>query len=336
MQENKKLLRVEGLCKYFKFGKEELRAVENVSFEVKSGEVFGLVGESGCGKTTLGRTIIGLYPPTSGNIYFNGKRISAGTYGYRQAIERAKKEYRLSEGISGGRENILKVIEYNKKQMEYAAEDNRKSGGRDMGIQMIFQDPISSLDPRMTVREIISEGLIIKGANREEIDRRVNEMLELVGLRREYGGRYPHEFSGGQRQRIGIARALIMEPKLIIADEPVSALDVSVQAQVINLMDDLRKSLGLTLIFVAHDLSVVKYISDRIGVMYSGKLVEVAPSEELFENPVHPYTKALLSAIPIADPIQSRGRRRIVYKPSEADLSGELSMVNEGHYVMGG
>ncbi len=332
MQENDEILRVENLGKRFKLGKEEFRAVNNVSFSVKRGEVFGLVGESGCGKTTLGRTIIGLYKPTAGNIYFEGRRLSAGTREYREAISAAKSEYRASGGK--GRTAAAEVISYNKKQISYALEDNKKSGRRDMGIQMIFQDPISSLDPRMTVREIVSEGLLVSGKySRREIYEKVGEILELVGLRRDVGGRYPHEFSGGQRQRIGIARALIMEPKLVIADEPVSALDVSVQAQVINLMDDLRKKLGLTLLFIAHDLSVVKYISDRIGVMYMGHLVELADSEELFRNPVHPYTKALLSAIPIADPIHERKRQRIVYEPSEFK-PGELSEVSAGHYVM--
>lgn len=332
MQENDELLRVENLGKYFKFGKDEFRAVNNVSFSVKRGEVFGLVGESGCGKTTLGRTVIGLYKPTTGNVYFDGRRISAGTKEYREAINAARTELRASGGK--GRDAAAEVIAYNKKQISYAHADSKKSGGRDKGIQMIFQDPISSLDPRMTVREIVSEGLLVSGKyTKGEIYEKVGEILELVGLRRDVGSRYPHEFSGGQRQRIGIARALIMEPRLIIADEPVSALDVSVQAQVINLMDDLRKKLGLTLLFIAHDLSVVKYISDRIGVMYMGHLVELADSEELFRNPVHPYTKALLSAIPVADPIHERGRQRIIYDPSEF-AAGEFFEISTGHYVM--
>ena len=330
--ENDELLRVENLSKRFKLGKDVFYAVNNVSFSVRRGEVFGLVGESGCGKTTLGRTVIGLYKPTAGNIYFDGRRISAGTQEYRRAIKAAREEYRASGGK--GSDAASEVIAYNKKQIAYAMADNKKSGRRDKGIQMIFQDPISSLDPRMTVREIVGEGLIVNGKySRREIYEMVGEILELVGLRRDALERYPHEFSGGQRQRIGIARALAMEPKLVIADEPVSALDVSVQAQVINLMDDLRKKLGLTLLFIAHDLSVVKYISDRIGVMYMGHLVELADSEELFKNPIHPYTKALLSAIPIADPVIERGRRRIIYEPSDFN-AGELSEVSDGHFVM--
>jgi ABC-type oligopeptide transport system ATPase subunit len=203
---------------------------------------------------------------------------------------------------------------------------------------MIFQDPVASLNPRMTVKEIIAEGLVIRGIKEKSlIDAKVYEILELVGLRREHAGRYPHEFSGGQRQRIGIARAVIMEPKLLIADEPVSALDVSIQAQVINLLSDLRERLGLTILFIAHDLSVVKYFSDRIGVMHFGKLVEVAEAEELFENPLHPYTRALLSAIPLPDPRAEKNRRRILYDPKTAhDYSVDRPQMREikpGHWV---
>ena len=205
-------------------------------------------------------------------------------------------------------------------------------------IQMIFQDPIASLDPRMTVREIISEGLIIRGErDKKVIDQKVYEMLERVGLVREHASRYPHEFSGGQRQRIGVARAIIMNPDLIIADEPVSALDVSIQAQVINLLNDLRHELGLTILFIAHDLSVVKYFSDRIGVMYFGKMVELASSDELFKNPLHPYTKSLLSAIPLPDPIYEKNRERIVYnRLASHDYSVDKPSLREvapGHFV---
>lgn len=263
------------------FGK--FKAVDDISFSIKKGEVFGLVGESGCGKTTTGRAIVGLQPITRGEILFAGK-----------------------------------------------------PAGKNTQIQMIFQDPMASLDGRMTVREIIAEGLRIKGIkDRKILDEKVYEMMALVGLSREQASRYPHEFSGGQRQRIGIARALIMEPKLLIADEPVSALDVSIQAQVINLLQDLKEKLGLTVLFVAHDLSVVKYFSDRIGVMYMGKIVELAESEELFRNPLHPYTKSLLSAVPIPDPRREKNRKRIPYAPEACDPAATLREVTPGHWVWG-
>ena len=205
-------------------------------------------------------------------------------------------------------------------------------------MQMIFQDPIASINPRMTVREIIAEGLIIRGVkDREYINRKVNEMLELVGLVPEHADRYPHEFSGGQRQRIGIARAIVMEPSLIIADEPISALDVSIQAQVINLLNDLRERMGLTIMFIAHNLSVVKYFSDRIAVMYFGHIVELATSEELFAHPLHPYTKSLLSAIPYPDPHYEKTRKRIEYVPAKAhDYSTDkpsLREISPGHWI---
>ena len=288
------LLKVEGLCQHF--GKT--KAVDGVSFEIRRGEVFGLVGESGCGKTTTGRSIIGLYDLTDGEIFFEGRSIAGGRW--RRRLGKHKK----------------------------SAAD----------IQMIFQDPVASLNPRMTVREIVAEGLVIQGLrDKTLIDEKVYEMLELVGLRPEHAGRYPHEFSGGQRQRIGIARAVIMEPKLLIADEPVSALDVSIQAQVINLLEDLREKLGLTILFIAHDLSVVKYFSNRIGVMHFGKMVELAETEALFSDPLHPYTKALLSAIPLPDPRAEKNRRRILYEPETAhDYSvdqPQMQEIKSGHWV---
>lgn len=271
------ILDVEHLSMYFTTKKRgrtsTVKAVDDVSFFVKKGETFGLVGESGCGKTTTGRTIIRLYDPTGGTVKFNGREISG----------------RMDKGLH-----------------QYITDH----------IAMIFQDPIASLNPRMTVEEIIAEGLKIRGVkDPKELHRQVVAMLEHVGLQAEHSSRYPHEFSGGQRQRIGIARALIVKPQMVIADEPVSALDVSVQAQVINLLNKLKEEMGLTILFIAHNLSVVKYFSDRIGVMYYGKLVEMADSDELFKNPLHPYTKALLSAIPEPDPINEKKRVKIHYDP---------------------
>ena len=238
----------------------EVKAVDGVSFEIKKGETFGLVGESGCGKTTTGRTILRLQKATSGEIEFEGQN----------------------------------VLALNASQM--------KARRRDM--QIIFQDPYSSLNPRMPVGDIIGEGLRVHGMkDRKERERTVQYFLSVVGLRKEYVRRYPHEFSGGQRQRIGVARALALRPKFIVCDEPVSALDVSVQSQVLNLLEDLQQEFGLTYLFIAHDLSVVEYLSDRVAVMYLGKMAELASSEELYANPLHPYTKALLSAIPNPDPL---------------------------------
>ncbi|MBQ8200784.1 MAG: ATP-binding cassette domain-containing protein [Clostridia bacterium] len=333
MSEQQVLLKVENLCQYFKINK----AVDDVSFDIKKGEVFGLVGESGCGKTTTGRSIIKLYDITSGNIYFNGKRIAAGTGSYRNAINAAREEMKTA---SPERKAELKaIIAEQREQIKAAKRDHFAKENRSVTqIQMIFQDPIASLDPRMTVYETIAEGLKIQGEkDKSVIDEKVYKVLERVGLVREHAGRYPHEFSGGQRQRIGVARAVVMEPELIIADEPVSALDVSIQAQVINLLNDLRHELGLTILFIAHDLSVVKYFSDRIGVMYYGKMVELATSDELFAHPMHPYTRALLSAIPLPDPAYEKNRVREKYNPLEAhDYTVDKPRMREvtpGHFV---
>ena len=335
VQAGEVLLKVENLSQHF----GPLKAVDNVSFEVKKGEVFGLVGESGCGKTTTGRTIIRLYNATGGNVYFKGQRIGAGALGYKEAIKSAKAKAKADiaalnadskanpankEGndkrIQAVKAELAATIAENKKQIKAAKLDNKKAD-RDLvtQIQMIFQDPIASLNPRMTVREIIAEGMVIKGIkDKEYIDQQVYDILDKVGLVREHAGRYPHEFSGGQRQRIGIARSVVMRPEMIIADEPVSALDVSVQAQVINLLNELKESMGLTILFIAHDLSVVKYFSDRIGVMYFGKMVELADADELFAHPMHPYTKSLLSAIPLPDPRTEKVRKRIKYNALES------------------
>ena len=404
------LLKVEHLCQYFKMGPgRELKAVDDVSFEIKKGEVFGLVGESGCGKTTTGRSIIKLYDITSGDVYFKGQRICAGTRSYNNEIaalraafrdEKAALNQQCADEIAAGADEQTTKSKYAEqiaaasertnaavaevKTRRAAAVHDQKCCDKDYAakqvkiiteemnarldacsteeeraavraeykdrlriakrerivnqIQMIFQDPIGSLDPRMTVRDIISEGLVIKGVrDKQYIDERVFELLERVGLVREHAGRYPHEFSGGQRQRIGIARSVIMEPELIIADEPVSALDVSIQAQVINLLNELRDNLGISVLFIAHDLSVVKYFSDRIAVMYYGKIMELATSDELFKNPMHPYTRALLSAIPLPDPIYEKKRQRIVYNPlADHDYSVDkptMRELTEGHFV---
>ena len=279
------LLKADRLCKRFGANK----AVDDVSFEIRRGEVFGLVGESGCGKTTLGRTLIGLYEPTSGSVIFKGKR---------------------TEG--------------------------RRFGG---GMQMIFQDPSASLDPRMTVHDIVAEGLIIRGGcSKQEIGDRVREMLKLTGLAPEHAGRYPHELSGGQRQRVGIARAVIMQPELLIADEPISALDVSVRAQIINLLNDLKDRFGMTVLFIAHDLTAVRYFCRRVAVMYRGRIVELAASDELFREPLHPYTRSLLSAVPIPDPAAEKQRKRIAFDPLVfAGREAETASFNEvrpGHFVL--
>ena len=344
MENNKEvLLRVENLQQYFKLGKRELKAVDNVNFEIFKGEIFGLVGESGCGKTTTGRTIIRLNEITGGSVYYKGERICAGTRSYKDAIKQAKAQFKegkitedeLNEIIAKNKEEIKKAVADHKKHSRTKNNENNITNE----IQMIFQDPIASLDPRMTVRDIIAEGLIIRGIkDKEYIDKQVFKILETVGLVPEHASRYPHEFSGGQRQRIGIARAVVMNPELIIADEPISALDVSIQAQVINLLNDLSAEMGLTILFIAHDLAVVKYFSNRIAVMYFGKIVELATSEELFKFPCHPYTKSLLSAIPVPDPRTEKNRKRVTYNPMlDHDYRNEKPTMKEiypGHYVL--
>lgn len=263
------VLQVENLKKYFEIGKRQtLKAVDEVSFTVARGEVLGVVGESGCGKTTLGRTVARLYKPTSGKIIFDGEDITA--------------------------KSETELLGFRKK------------------LQMIFQDPYASLDPRMTAGEIIAEPIDIHNlANGSERTQRIHYLLNLVGLNPEHANRFPHEFSGGQRQRIGIARALALDPEFIIADEPISSLDVSIQAQIVNLLTRLQEERGLSFMFIAHDLSMVRHFSHRVAVMYLGKIVEIAPSGKLHASPLHPYTKALMSANPIPDPVIENSRTRI-------------------------
>ena len=316
------ILRARNLKLYF--NKNKFHAVNDISFDIKKGEVFSLVGESGCGKTTTGRSLINLYPLTGGSIYFHDKLTNAG-------LDQNLDSDQWTENDTNERSVVTQNLSFSLKKFRKNLKFNPK-------IQMIFQDPVSSLDPRMTIREIIAEGLIIQGITDQTlVNQKVNEVLLKVGLLPEYADRYPHEFSGGQKQRIGIARAIIMEPELIIADEPVSALDVSIKAQIINLLNDLRKEMGLTVLFVAHDLSIVRYFSDRIAVMYRGKILELAESEELFSHPLHPYTKALLSAIPLPDPEAEKKRERIIYDPACHDYSKEspaFTEIKEGHFVM--
>ena len=284
MSDQKILLQIENLKKYFPvkgdrmFEKKYVQAVESVSFFIYRGETLGIVGESGCGKTTLGRTIIRLYEPTSGRIVYDGTPI-----------------YDSEQNIA------VKMLPYRRK------------------MQIIFQDPSASLDPRMTVGEIVGEALDIHGLFQGKAERRerINQLLDEVGLNTEHANRFPHEFSGGQQQRVGIARALAVEPEFIVCDEPISALDVSIQSQVVNMLEDLQREKHLTYLFIAHDISVVRHISNRIGVMYLGQMVELAESNELCSHPIHPYTESLLSAVPIPDPDVTRGRQRIL-------LEGEI------------
>ncbi|HGZ5167828.1 TPA: ATP-binding cassette domain-containing protein [Staphylococcus aureus] len=294
MKNDEVLLSIKNLKQYFNAGKKnEVRAIENISFDIYKGETLGLVGESGCGKSTTGKSIIKLNDITSGEILYEGIDI--------QKIRKRKD-----------------LLKFNKK------------------IQMIFQDPYASLNPRLKVMDIVAEGIDIHHLATDKRDRkkRVYDLLETVGLSKEHANRYPHEFSGGQRQRIGIARALAVEPEFIIADEPISALDVSIQAQVVNLLLKLQGERGITFLFIAHDLSMVKYISDRIAVMHFGKIVEIGPAEEIYQNPLHDYTKSLLSAIPQPDPESERSRKRFSYIDDEANNHlRQLHEIRPNHFV---
>lgn len=302
-----KLLEVKNLYKYFPVKGVKgpgVQAVENVSLFINKGETLGLVGESGCGKTTLGRTILRLHEPTSGQIVYNGETIYQGEYPFE------RKE--TAEGKSVlGKKSVPRPKAVDMFPMR------RK-------MQIIFQDPAASLDPRMTVGEIIGEAIDIHGLCKTRAERtgRIKELLDRVGLNTEHANRFPHEFSGGQQQRVGIARALAVEPEFIVCDEPISALDVSIQSQVVNMLEDMQQDLGLTYLFIAHDLSVVRHISSRIGVMYLGSLVELAESYELNKNPLHPYSQTLLSAVPVPDPEVSRSRQRIVL---EGDIPSPMN-----------
>jgi oligopeptide transport system ATP-binding protein len=287
-----KILEVENLIHTYDTGSLKVNAVNDISFYIREGETFGLVGESGCGKTTTGRMIVKLLDITGGTIRYKGQDITR--------------------------------VSRNKDLMKFRQE-----------VQIIFQDPYASLDPRKKIGDIIAEGLTIHkiGASKKEWNDIVADLLQTVGLNMDFASRYPHEFSGGQRQRVGIARALALDPKLIICDEPISALDVSIQAQVVNLLKELQKTKKLTYLFIAHDLSMVKYISDRIGVMYKGKLLEMGEAEEIYNHPIHPYTKSLISAIPLPDPYYERNRRRISYTPTLEREGLKLRKLKPNHYV---
>ena len=284
----------------------DIKAVDGITFSVREGETLGLVGESGCGKSTTGRAILQLYRPTAGNVLLSPPRYTSHIVAHHEdageeAAEQAALDADSSNGARGGGDAV---------DLTTLSGRNLRAYRRQM--QMIFQDPYASLNPRMSVGSIVAEPMVIHGLQRGRRKERVRELLETVGLNPYFASRYPHEFSGGQRQRIGVARALAVEPAFIVADEPVSALDVSIQAQIINLLEDLQADFGLTYLFIAHDLSVVRHISHRIAVMYLGKIVELAPSDELYENPLHPYTQALISAVPIPDPAVERRRERLI------------------------
>ncbi len=294
MSQHKKLLQVENLVHIFDdSSRNQIRAVDDISFDIHEGETFGLVGESGCGKTTTGRMVVKLLSISSGTVRYAGKDITK--IRKREELLRFRRE-----------------------------------------AQIIFQDPYASLDPRKKVRDIIAEGPDVHGLARDNGDREhlVAELLKTVGLHPDHMTRYPHEFSGGQRQRIGIARALALSPRFIVCDEPISALDVSIQAQIVNLLKELQEKKGLTYLFIAHDLSMVRYISDRMGVMCRGKLVEVGSAEEIYRRPIHPYTRSLISAIPLPDPVSERKRKRIPYHPDPEEPNRyRLREAAPGHFV---
>ncbi|XMB66746.1 ATP-binding cassette domain-containing protein [Mycoplasmatota bacterium zrk1] len=364
------LLKVENLKQHFKVSKKQtVMAVDGISFEILKGETFSLVGESGSGKSTTGRSIIKLYQITDGEIYFNNKRISIGDKqfkrlkhiireskeGYdgkkinelRAEVKRLKstthtdrlKEYeeKLSNAINTKVKINHKDIEELKLDLRQAQVDNMVDRDFRQKMQMIFQDPMASLNPRKKVIDIIGQGLVVNGlvSSEKEKEEKVIAILEKVGLLKDHLHRYPHQFSGGQRQRIGIARAMIMNPDFVIADEAISALDVSIQAQVINLLKALQEETGVTYLFIAHDLSMVKYISDRVGVMHKGHIVEMGTVEDVYENPVHPYTKSLLSAIPEPNPRLEKVRKRDIYDQKNINYTGgKIQHLSDTHTVL--
>lgn len=315
---SEKLLEIQNLKQHFPVASEKLfekkvvQAVDDVSFYINKGETLGLVGESGCGKTTTGRSLLRLYEPTSGRIIYNGTTIfDSGNVPLYDAEGKVVLDENGKPKM--GKKTAVNMMPYRRK------------------MQIVFQDPYASLDPRMTVGDIVGEAIDIHklAANKQDRQDRIIAMLERVGLNSEHANRYPHEFSGGQRQRVGIARALAVDPEFIVCDEPISALDVSIQAQVVNMFEELQEQLGLTYLFIAHDLSVVKHISNRIGVMYLGKLVELADSMEIAFHALHPYTKSLVSAIPVADPITARASKRIVL---EGDVPSPVNPPSGCHF----
>ena len=347
------ILSVNGLSQSFTSGKRRVRALSGVSFDIMRAEIFGLVGESGSGKSTMGRIISGIYEPSGGTVSFSGEIIRAGSADAKSRVKAKKREarrrafklsldmamhpYRASElekEINNVNVDLQKTIKTASEEIRLAREVGRKWGKRaHPGIRMVFQDPSASLNPRMTVGEAIGEALLAIGVrDKNEIDRRVKEALRVVGLAPSSLSRYPSEFSGGQRQRVGIARAIITSPELLIADEPISALDASVGAQVVNLLRSLAREMSLSVLFIAHDLSVVRHICDRVGVMYKGHLVELGRTEDIYTDARHPYTRALLAAAPVPDPRAARVRRAT--PEIEISTAGRLVDVGGGHLVL--
>ncbi len=332
----KKLVEVINMKQHFKTKGKKVKAVDRISFDIFEGETLGLVGESGSGKSTTGRSLINLYEITSGKIIFDGEVIASRLARSDQKMLAKFKKMKQNEMTKEEADYYEDLLILEENEMKNLPRNEKKKLASEM--QMIFQDPFASVNPRLNVEEIIGEGLKLHFPKMNKQERRdeIGTLLETVGLNRGHMSRYPHEFSGGQLQRVGIARSLAVKPKFIIADEAISALDVSIQAQVVNLLKKLQKDFGLTYLFIAHDLSMVQYISDRIAVMHQGKLMELATKEALYKDPKHPYTKSLLSAIPKPDPISEKTRKRVTYDPTLHDYTTDLPKmreVAEGHFV---